>query len=718
MIRLRLITLAALAVVAGAFSAGASGVTPIIVLAALAVLGVIYAVQTRRILINLLRVVLALLVFCLGFSMTRTALRSSVPGQLPADTSTVQGITLAPSTIQSTGGMSLELSVTDANGSHLARPVTITVQMSDRRSSYAAGQPLRVTGTISDFTPPLNPGEERLGTPKTELFLAKDIQVVQGHSLIWWWGQLTKRVRDLVELHARPLLNYKAFGFLEELLLHRKLFDVADRQLFSMTGTSHLLAISGLHLSLIFAVMSLLLGLVFSEKSVSRMLAPLAATFLYLAFIDFPLSADRAFAMLAVLTATRLLGGHLSKLAALSWAALVITLLDPVSVFDIGLQLSFASVAGLFFIGEPLAKLVQPKGRLVRGLVSSLAATVGASLPTAALVMATFHIVAPVALIANIVAIPVVSLLLTGLLAWSTLLLLVRPLAALLAPLINGLSTLLVGFLRLLSQLPGSHSNVSAPRPLLLATLALFFGVLILSADNWTRMRRLRHPSAPLAVAAMLVVLAWSLGTVSYDMRVTFPFVEQGNVILIQSKNMGTWLCLFDTDAKAANRAVHAVASLGVNTPDVVVIAGSPTDLPDQLDSLFGLLSPGRVYIPATAAQAPIAGLPQRFQSIVVAVRSNEAVSVSTQAGSMQAKDAAASGPSFLIATSALAGKAARDATLLTPSAIPNFAYDTSTNLVTIRTNSSASRFSLQQTGCISVFTRGSRCWVALDPRR
>jgi hypothetical protein len=216
----------------------------------------------------------------------------------------------------------------------------------------------------------------------------------------------------------------------------------------------------------------------------------------------------------------------------------------------------------------------------------------------------------------------------------------------------------------------------------------------------------------------MLVVLAWSLGTVSYDMRVTFPFVEQGNVVLIQSKNMGTWLCLFDTDAKAANRAVHAVASLGVNTPDVVVMAGSPTDLPDQLDSLFGLLSPGRVYIPATAAQAPIAGLPQRFQSIVVAVRSNEAVSVSTQAGSMQATDAAASGPSFLIATSALAGKAAPGATLLTPSVIPNFAYDTSTDLVTIRANSLVSRFSLQQTGCISVFTRGSRCWVASDPRR
>lgn len=718
MIRLRLITLVALGIVAGSFSAGASGITPIIVLVVLAILGVMYALQTRHTLINLLRVVLALLMFCLGFGMTRNALRSSAPGQLSTGTAAVQGVTVTPSTTQSTGMMSFQMSVTNADGIRLRHPVTITVQIPDRRSSYAASQPLRVVGTVSDFTPPLNPGEERLGTPPMQLFLARDVQTLPGHSLMWRWGQLTKRTRDLVELRARPLLNYRAFGFLEELLLHRKLFGTADRQLFSVTGTSHLLAISGLHLSLIFAVMSLLLGLVFSETSVARMLAPLAATFVYLAFIDFPLSADRAFVMLAVFTATRLSGGHLSKLAALAWAVFAITVLDPVSVFDIGLQLSVASVAGLFFIGEPLASLVRPQGRLARGLVSSLAATTGASLPTVALVMATFHIVAPIALIANMVAIPAVSLLLTGLLAWSAMLLVLRPLATLLAPLINGLSTVVIVFLQLLSRLPGSHSNVSAPGPVLLGSLALFFGVLVLSADNWTRMRRLHHPSAPVAVAAALVVLAWSLGTVSFDTRVTFPVVEQGSVILVQSRNMGTWLCLFDTDAKAANRAIHAVAALGVNTPDVVVIGGSPSDLPDQLDSLFGLVSPGNVYVPASAAAGPIAGLPQRFQPIVSAVASNGAISVSTHDGSMRTTHVNASDPSFFIATAVLGGKAGPAATPLTSSDIPNFAYDTSMGVVRILANSSVSVFPLKQTGCISVFTRGSRVWVASDPRR
>lgn len=717
MIRLRLITLAALAVVSGALSAGASGITPILTFLFLAVLGIVYAAQTRHLRLNLIRVTIALSLFWAGFAMTGNMLGSSAPGQLPVGTSAVTGTSVTSSATQSTGATSLEMSVSTADETPLKRPVTITVQIPDRRSSYPAGQPLRVLGQIAALSPPLNPGEQRLGPSQMEIFLARDIHILPGNSVVSWWGRLTKRVRDLVELRARPLLDYRAFGFLEELLLHRKLFELADRQVFSMTGTSHLLAISGLHLSLIFALMSALFDLMFSENSIGRTVAPLAATFVYLAFIDFPLSADRAFIMLSVLTATRLLGGHLSKLASLSWAALIITLVDPVSVFDIGLQLSFASVAGLFFIGEPLAHLFRPRRRLTRGLVSSLSATIGASLPTAALVMLTFHIVAPVALIANVIAIPAVSLLLPGLLTWSAVLLLVRPVAILLAPIINGASAILVDCLQLLSRLPGSHHNVSAPRPLLLASLALFFGVLILTMDNWTRLRRLRYSTIPVAVAAILVLLAWSFGTAPFDTRITFPVVDQGNIVLVQSRTMGTWLCLFDTNAKAGDRAVHAVAALGINTPDVVVVAGSPTDLPDQLDSLFGLLSPRHVYVPAIYASIPIAGLPPRFESIVSPLGTGKMVSIVLRDGSIRAGNTNGSGPSLLVVTAALVGEANAAASPLSAD-VPNFAYDTSAGIVRVLTAASTSTFSLKETGCVSIFTRGSRCWVASDQRR
>ncbi|MCX6064012.1 MAG: ComEC/Rec2 family competence protein, partial [Caldiserica bacterium] len=402
MIRLRLVTLVALTVVAGALSAEAMGYMPIVIFVVLAGLGSVYIVQTRNPRLNLIRLLVALSLFWPSFAMTRQAVASSSSGQLRPDTSVVTGMVTTPSVVRSTGGTVFELSAVTSNDVAIERPVTIQVQLPDRRTGPTFGQRVRVLGKMGTASSALNPGEDRPGPSPAGLFLARDVQTLPSRSLASWWGRLTGRARDFVELRARPLLSYKAFGFLEELLLHRRLFGTADRHLFSITGTSHLLAISGLHLSLVFAVMSVLLGLMFSRSSIGKTIAPLVATLVYLAFIDFPLSADRAFVMLCVLTVTHFSGGHSSRLASLSWAALILTAFDPASVFDIGLQLSFASVAGLSFIGEPLSHLVRVNGRLARGLFSSLCSTTGASLPAAALAVSTFHILAPVALLANV----------------------------------------------------------------------------------------------------------------------------------------------------------------------------------------------------------------------------------------------------------------------------------------------------------------------------
>ncbi len=382
----------ALTIVAGALSAGTSEAASILVFSLLAGLGALYVWQTRRRTINVIRVGLALALFWPAFAMSKKAIQPSASGRLLRDTTVVTGRTLTSAVSRSNGGMSFELSVATANGVLLSHPVTIQVQLPDRRTGPTSGQQIRVSGKIGTSSPALNPGEERLGPPPPEPFLARDTQVLSSHTLAAWWGRSTGHARDLIELRARPLMSYKAYGFLEELLLHRKLFSTADRHLFSITGTSHLLAISGLHLSLIFALMSMLLGLLFSKRSLGRTLAPLLATFVYLAFIDFPLSADRSFVMLCILTVTQFLGGHTGKLASLSWAALILAAVDPSCVFDIGLQLSLASVAGLYFIGEPLSHLIRARSRLARRFLSSLCSTIGASVPTAALAVSTFHV--------------------------------------------------------------------------------------------------------------------------------------------------------------------------------------------------------------------------------------------------------------------------------------------------------------------------------------
>jgi hypothetical protein len=217
-------------------------------------------------------------------------------------------------------------------------------------------------------------------------------------------------------------------------------------------------------------------------------------------------------------------------------------------------------------------------------------------------------------------------------------------------------------------------------------------------------------------VTAILVALAWAFGAVPFHTRVTFPVVDQGSVVLVRSRDIGTWLCLFDTNGKAADRAAHALAALGVNTLDVVVIAGSPVDIPDQLDTLFRLLAPSHVYLPSQFARIPVPGLDSRFQSTIASLDTGNMVAIEATAATIRAGNADRARPSLVLLTPTLHGTASPG--VLLPADSPGFAYDTSTGTVQVLTTDSASTFSLRQTGCISVFTRGSYSWVAPDPRR
>jgi ComEC/Rec2-related protein len=715
-IRLRLITLVAVAVVAGALSAAVTRNSAVWTFIALGALGIAYALQTRHPCRNLIRVVIALSLFWPLYTIQKKIMLDLAPDQLQAGTTVIAGTVRTSSLVQSSSGTMFEMSAVMADDGLLAHSVMIQVHLPDRRTGPTFGQYVRVSGMASSARPALNPGEEPHGPPSPQLFLANDVQAVFSRSLASTWGRWTARARDFVERRARGLMTYRAYGLLEELLLHRRLFSTVDRHLFSETGTSHLLAISGLHLSLVFAMMTILLGSAFSDKSFGRTLVPLLATLVYLAFIDFPLSADRAFVMLCIVALTRLLGGHTSKLASLSWAALALTLVDPASVFDIGLQLSFASIAGLFFIGEPLSHHIHVGKGPVRTLLASLCATVGASLPAAALAIPTFHVLAPVALLANIVAIPAVSLLLPILLAWSALLLVVPLLAALLTPVINLAAVILFGCLEFFARLPGSHVNVAVPASMTLLSLGILFAVIALTVDNRARLRSWHHANIPIVTALALVLVTFAVGISPSDTRVTFPVVEQGNVVLVRDRDLGTWLCLCDTDAKSAERAIRAVAVLGINTVDAVVFSGKPPDLPEQLDALFTTLSPRHVWIPSECVTGPVPGLDDRFQATIQLLAPNQMVGLSHGSSLIRVGRADTSGPVISLTAGALSGIAGSSA--VNPIHVPGFAYDTSSGVVNIATPETASRITLGQAGCITVFMRGSRCWVASNLRR
>lgn len=131
------------------------------------------------------------------------------------------------------------------------------------------------------------------------------------------------------------------------------------RRDFARAGVSHLLAVSGLHLTLLFGMLSLLLKLFRLPHRIQAVLLALLVT-VYLAVLGFPPSATRAAVMLGLVYLSRLCAASTDPLTSLGLAGALILGFSPSSVADAGFWMSFSATIGLLAIPS-LPKISQPK---------------------------------------------------------------------------------------------------------------------------------------------------------------------------------------------------------------------------------------------------------------------------------------------------------------------------------------------------------------------
>jgi len=138
----------------------------------------------------------------------------------------------------------------------------------------------------------------------------------------------------------------------------RGLIPERVREIFSLTGISHLLAISGLHLVILIAIFSYIFINVFliSRRKIFYLLLPLI--FLYLIFVGMRASAVRAGLMSSVLIFGESFGKKRNQVHLLVLAAFLMLIFNPkLLAFDIGFELSFLSVLGIYFLNPEFEKI-------------------------------------------------------------------------------------------------------------------------------------------------------------------------------------------------------------------------------------------------------------------------------------------------------------------------------------------------------------------------
>ena len=195
---------------------------------------------------------------------------------------------------------------------------------------------------------------------------------------------------------------------------------------FSKSGLVHFLAISGTHLAIIFWLILYLLKPIFPAKFRK---IPIVLSLLFIwsftIFIDYGSSVVRSCLMITAYYSFVLLQRKPDLLHAMAIAGFAILIFDTHQVFDVGFQLSFVAVFGIFWLNTPILKnLPRPKNKIQDFLFNVVSMSLAAQIATLPLVIFYFHQYSFLSIVANVIIVPfseiiiIFSLLMTVLFAF------------------------------------------------------------------------------------------------------------------------------------------------------------------------------------------------------------------------------------------------------------------------------------------------------------
>ena len=179
--------------------------------------------------------------------------------------------------------------------------------------------------------------------------------------------------------------------------------DQELRSYFLATGAMHILAVSGMHIGLLILVLLKVLALF--SRWVSRKQALLLVVLIvwyYAILTGLSASVLRSVFMFSVLLLSQLSGRQISKLNALFFSAFCLLLYDPLYLFDLGFQLSYLAMLGIYLYYELIKNWMVFKWRFVQQLWDGTALGLAATLTTLPLSLYHFHLYPNYAQIANL----------------------------------------------------------------------------------------------------------------------------------------------------------------------------------------------------------------------------------------------------------------------------------------------------------------------------
>ncbi len=177
---------------------------------------------------------------------------------------------------------------------------------------------------------------------------------------------------------------------------------------FSIAGTAHILAVSGLHVGLIAAAIYIFLGFISNHNT--KFISFTVLLFSYIWLTGFRVTALRAGIMAALYLYFKLRQRQVKAVNIVSAVALINIIINPSVIYSVGFQMSFLAILGIIFFYGKINRGLQNIFRIERGeykfLLSSLSLSLATSLTLSPMIAYYFGIFSGIGFFANIFIVP------------------------------------------------------------------------------------------------------------------------------------------------------------------------------------------------------------------------------------------------------------------------------------------------------------------------
>lgn len=316
------------------------------------------------------------------------------------------------------------------------------------------------------------------------VYLNKGAYLKTGRQInrISYWAEQTRD--KLIAVLAATKIGKEERSVVAALTLgYRTELDPETTDYFASTGAMHVLAVSGLHVGLIYFILGFLLAPLKRAKIgiLFYPVALLAFLWIYAFITGFSPSVQRATVMFSFVIMGTVLGRPVNIYNSLSASALVLLLLNPNIMFEVGFQLSYLAVFGIVLIQPKLAALITIKSKYLKWVWDLFTVSIAAQLATFPLGLLYFNQFPNLFWLSNFFVIPGATLII-----WLTFgFFVLSPIpfvSDLLAQLVHYITYAMVGALKLMSSLPNAVAEGIVITPL---QTWVIYGILLSAIIFW-----------------------------------------------------------------------------------------------------------------------------------------------------------------------------------------------------------------------------------------